>query len=65
MDALGRVRHPNAVQLLGCCAEGDERLLVFEYVPNGTLEHWLHTASATEPLDWPLRIHIAIGVARG
>ena len=66
VEAMGRVRHPNLVSLLGCCAEGGERLLVYEYVPNATLESWLHSQGVqAEPMDWQLRMHIAIGVARG
>ena len=62
---MGRVRHPNLVPLLGCCAEGGERMLVYKYVPNGSLNSWLHGAAQSEPMDWLLRMHLAIGVARG
>ncbi|CAI7826118.1 unnamed protein product [Closterium sp. NIES-53] len=81
-DAMAHARHPNVVALLGCCAEGDERMLVSEFVPNGSLELWLHGAGAgaggaaaggggafgagpTEPMEWPLRVHVALGCARG
>ncbi|CAI5462892.1 unnamed protein product [Closterium sp. Yama58-4] len=98
-EAVARARHPNIVALLGCCAEGAERLLVSEFVPNGTLHSWLHApaapaagagagaagaagaggpsgsdgdggggageSAACAPLDWKLRVHIALGCARG
>eukprot|EP00475_Leptophrys_vorax_P022995 TRINITY_DN31335_c0_g4_i1.p1 TRINITY_DN31335_c0_g4~~TRINITY_DN31335_c0_g4_i1.p1 ORF type:complete len:656 (+),score=-8.70 TRINITY_DN31335_c0_g4_i1:90-1970(+) len=72
-EAMAHARHPNVVALLGCCADGDERMLVSEFVPNGSLDTWLHGSNpggaglgaATEPMEWPLRIHIALGTARG
>ena len=71
-SSLVRARHPNLVALLGCCSSPSpapgspsDRMLVYEFVPNGSLDHWLHSAAASEPLDWPLRVHIALGVARG
>ncbi|CAI6005721.1 unnamed protein product [Closterium sp. NIES-65] len=73
-DAMAHARHPNVVALLGCCAEGDERMLISEFVPNGSLELWLHGAGAgggafgagpAEPMEWPLRVHVALGCARG
>ena len=65
MESLSQARHPNLVSLLGCCAEGEERMLVYEYLPNGTVHSWLHMSQGTEPIDWQMRMHIAIGCARG
>ncbi|CAI7808105.1 unnamed protein product [Closterium sp. NIES-54] len=65
VESLAHARHPNLVALLGCCAEEDERMLVYEFVPNGSLDAWLHQNSNMEPIDWPMRMHIAIGCARG
>ncbi|KAL8102556.1 hypothetical protein AgCh_027171 [Apium graveolens] len=42
VEAIGNVRHKNLVGLIGYCAEGSQRLLVYEYVDNGNLEQWLH-----------------------
>ncbi|VAH43444.1 unnamed protein product [Triticum turgidum subsp. durum] len=42
VEAIGRVRHKNLVRLLGYCAKGNQRMLVYEYVDNGNLEQWLH-----------------------
>ncbi|KAL8109055.1 hypothetical protein AgCh_025229 [Apium graveolens] len=42
VEAIGKVRHKNLVGLIGYCAEGLQRLFVYEYVDNGNLEQWLH-----------------------
>ncbi|XP_061359768.1 probable serine/threonine-protein kinase PBL7 [Gastrolobium bilobum] len=60
------LRHPNLVNLVGYCAEGDQRLLVYEYMPNGSLESHLHElAPDKEPLDWNTRMKIAAGASKG
>jgi serine/threonine protein kinase len=66
VEAIGRVRHKNLVRLLGYCAEGAHRMLVYEYVDNGNLEHWLHgPMSKTNPLPWEARMKIVLGTAKG
>ncbi|CAA6661469.1 unnamed protein product [Spirodela intermedia] len=60
---LGQLRHPNLVPLLGYCVVENERLLVYKHIPNGSLFTRLH--SVTAPLDWPARLKIGIGAARG
>ncbi|GAA0172592.1 hypothetical protein LIER_26390 [Lithospermum erythrorhizon] len=63
---LSRLRHPNLVILIGYCAEGDERILVYEYIPFGSLEYHLYDRTPDmEPLDWNTRVMIAIGAAKG
>ncbi|KAI4295874.1 hypothetical protein L6164_035872 [Bauhinia variegata] len=63
---LSLVKHPNLVQLIGYCAEGDHRILVYEFMSNGTVEdHLLELAANKEPLDWKTRMKIALGAARG
>ncbi|XP_057866533.2 probable serine/threonine-protein kinase PBL7 isoform X2 [Cryptomeria japonica] len=63
---LSLLHHPNLVNLIGCCAEGDQRLLVYEYMPMGSLEDHLHDLPPDkEPLDWNTRMKIAAGAARG
>ncbi|PKU86261.1 Protein kinase 2B, chloroplastic [Dendrobium catenatum] len=64
VDYLGRLRHPNLVKLIGYCSEGDDRLLVYEFMPRGSLENHLFRRSA-EPLSWTIRIKVAVGAARG
>ncbi|KAJ6320922.1 hypothetical protein OIU78_016169 [Salix suchowensis] len=66
VEAIGRVRHKNLVRLLGYCAEGAHRMLVYEYVDNGNLEQWLHgDVGPCSPLTWESRINIIIGTAKG
>jgi serine/threonine protein kinase len=63
---LSLADHPNLVKLIGFCAEGDQRLLVYEYMPQGSLEDHLHVLpSGKKPLDWNTRMKIAAGAARG
>ncbi|BBN04902.1 hypothetical protein MPTK1_3g08670 [Marchantia polymorpha subsp. ruderalis] len=64
---LTKVRHRHLVALLGYCAEGNERLLVYEYMPQGTLSQHLfeHARHESKPLDWNRRLSIALDVARG
>lgn len=66
VEAIGKVRHKNLVGLMGYCAEGAQRLLVYEYIDNGNLEQWLHgDVGPVSPLTWEIRMKIAIGTARG
>ncbi|KAK4754110.1 hypothetical protein SAY87_002214 [Trapa incisa] len=66
VEAIGRVRHKNLVRLLGYCAEGAHRMLVYEYVNNGNLEQWLHgDVGPKSPLTWEIRMKIIIGTAKG
>ncbi|XP_010501607.1 PREDICTED: receptor-like kinase TMK2 [Camelina sativa] len=64
---LTRVRHRNLVILHGYCLEGNERLLVYQYMPQGTLSrhifHW--QVEGLSPLEWTRRLIIALDVARG
>lgn len=66
VNFLGRLSHPNLVKLLGYCWEDEELLLVYEFMPKGSLENHLFRRNSTmEPLSWDLRLKIAIGAARG
>ncbi|CAO2046114.1 unnamed protein product [Urochloa humidicola] len=66
VEAIGRVRHKNLVRLLGYCAEGNQRMLVYEYVDNGNLEQWLHgDVGPVSPLTWENRMKIILGTAKG
>ncbi|KAL1151611.1 hypothetical protein V6Z11_A09G054300 [Gossypium hirsutum] len=63
---LSLLRHPNLVNLIGYCAEGDQRLLVYEYMQLGSLEDHLHYLRPDQkPLDWNTRMTIAAGAAKG
>ncbi|KAF8026310.1 hypothetical protein BT93_F2947 [Corymbia citriodora subsp. variegata] len=71
---LGKFSHPNLVRLLGYCWEDNHLLLVYEYMPRGSLENHLFrkiihrrnfsNAGGAEPLPWEVRLKIAIGAAR-
>ncbi|CAN6268909.1 unnamed protein product [Urochloa humidicola] len=66
VNFLGRLSHPNLVRLLGYCVEDRELLLVYEFMPKGSLEnHLFRKGGAFEPLSWNLRLRIGIGAARG
>ncbi|KAJ6315806.1 hypothetical protein OIU78_019137 [Salix suchowensis] len=63
---LSLADNPNLVKLIGFCAEGDQRLLVYEYMPLGSLENHLYDIPPNrQPLDWNARMKIAAGAARG
>ncbi|CAN1295799.1 Serine/threonine-protein kinase PBS1 [Linum perenne] len=63
---LSLLHHPNLVKLIGYCAEGTQRLLVYEYMPLGSLEDRLFDLSnGIQPLNWKTRIKIAAGTAKG
>ncbi|XP_072951642.1 proline-rich receptor-like protein kinase PERK1 [Typha angustifolia] len=64
IEVISRVHHRNLVSLVGYCIHGDQRLLVYEFVPNKTLESHLH-GSGRPTLDWPRRWKIAAGSAKG
>uniref|UniRef100_A0A5B7B034 non-specific serine/threonine protein kinase n=1 Tax=Davidia involucrata TaxID=16924 RepID=A0A5B7B034_DAVIN len=67
VDVLGNVRHRNIVRLLGCCSNCESTMLLYEYMPNGSLDDLLHGKSKGENLvaDWLTRYKIALGVAQG
>ncbi|KAG0622381.1 hypothetical protein M758_3G093100 [Ceratodon purpureus] len=65
IELLSRVHHNNLVALVGFCYEEGEQVLVYEYVPNGTLTDWLRGSMSDQPLDWDRRLLIALGAARG
>ncbi|XP_057726207.1 probable receptor-like serine/threonine-protein kinase At4g34500 isoform X1 [Arachis stenosperma] len=66
VEAIGKVRHKNLVRLVGYCAQGAKRMLVYEYVDNGNLEQWLHgDVGPVSPLTWDIRMRIAVGTAKG
>jgi serine/threonine protein kinase len=63
---LSLLHHTNLVNLIGYCADGDQRLLVYEFMPLGSLEDHLHDVPPEkEALDWNTRMKIAAGAAKG
>ncbi|XP_020535303.2 receptor-like cytoplasmic kinase 176 [Jatropha curcas] len=62
---MGLLCHPNLVKLIGYCLEDDRRLLVYEFVPNGSLEnHLFGRNSHFQPLSWNLRMKVALDAAK-
>ncbi|KAF5472868.1 hypothetical protein F2P56_009537 [Juglans regia] len=60
-----KLQHRNLVRLLGFCFEGNERLLVYEFMPNASLDHFIFDPSKRLHLDWTIRYKIIVGIARG
>ncbi|GKV06227.1 hypothetical protein SLEP1_g18131 [Rubroshorea leprosula] len=61
---VGKLRHERLVNLIGCCAVGDERLLVAEYMPNDTLSKHLFHPGKEKPLPWEMRVRVAYYIAQ-
>ncbi|XP_077242132.1 G-type lectin S-receptor-like serine/threonine-protein kinase At2g19130 [Tasmannia lanceolata] len=64
VSTIGKIQHVNLIRLLGFCSEGDKRLLVYEYMPKGSLDGHLFQRDSNI-LDWTTRYQIALGTARG
>ncbi|KAG6588465.1 putative serine/threonine-protein kinase PBL7, partial [Cucurbita argyrosperma subsp. sororia] len=65
VDLLSRLHSPCLVELLGYCADQHHRLLIFEFMHNGTLHHHLHNPNTeSKPLDWNTRLRIALDCAK-
>ncbi|KAI4312933.1 hypothetical protein MLD38_037719 [Melastoma candidum] len=62
---LARLQHRNLVRLLGFCLEGNERVLVYEFVPNSSLDQFIFDQLKRARLDWDSRYKIITGIARG
>ncbi|KAG9146092.1 hypothetical protein Leryth_027570 [Lithospermum erythrorhizon] len=65
VETLGKIRHGNIVKLLFSCIGDDFRVLVYEYIENGSLGDVLHGEKGGVLLDWPTRFSIAVGAAQG
>ncbi|KAI3809987.1 hypothetical protein L1987_19592 [Smallanthus sonchifolius] len=62
---ISKLQHRNLVKILGCCVEGQERMLVYEYMPNKGLDLFLFDETQSKILDWSQRFNIINGIARG
>ncbi|THG13925.1 G-type lectin S-receptor-like serine/threonine-protein kinase SD2-5 [Camellia sinensis] len=66
VSIIGSIHHLHLVRLRGFCAEGAHRLLVYEYMANGSLDKWIFKKNTEDfMLDWNTRFNIALGTAKG
>ncbi|GMN68767.1 hypothetical protein TIFTF001_037818 [Ficus carica] len=62
---IEKLQHRNLIGLLGCCIKGQERILIYEYMSNKSLDHFIFGHNGSAPFDWKTRFSIVMGVARG
>ncbi|KAL1821702.1 hypothetical protein DCAR_0418134 [Daucus carota subsp. sativus] len=65
VSTIGTIQHVNLVRLRGFCSEGNKKLLVYDYMPNGSLDSQLFYDKRDKVMDWKTRYQIALGTARG
>ncbi|XP_050247273.1 G-type lectin S-receptor-like serine/threonine-protein kinase At4g27290 isoform X1 [Quercus robur] len=62
---IAKLQHRNLVKLLACCIQEEEKILVYEYMPNKSLDSFIFDQTKSKMLDWSKRFHIICGIARG
>ncbi|KDP36269.1 hypothetical protein JCGZ_09834 [Jatropha curcas] len=62
---ISKLQHRNLVKLIGCCIQKDEQMLIYEFMPNKSLDYFIFDQKRSNILDWEKRFHIIGGIARG
>ncbi|XP_019170534.1 PREDICTED: putative receptor-like protein kinase At4g00960 [Ipomoea nil] len=65
VEVVAKLQHRNLVKLLGYCSEREEKILIYEFVPNGSLDYFLFDVDKQYLLDWSRRYKIIKGISRG